>query len=262
MNKKYYISLNIDSLIKQVFIIWNTKDGWFYIKDLLRLNSKNNKCKIVVLPFNTKNTWTSRVQAKYKAFTSWEVKLTHHFDGRAHISGTGILSWYLEDWTPKGASIKSFPLSENNDWWPVFTFLVWGLKKNWRDGSREDIVLVPSKKNIHPNHIWKELNGYVVKWFYILKNSIIPNNPIPSQVIYHSPVEGDILVNIVQSPDDCLWVIGLSATFAHHGFIDKWFAVFGAPTKIYNKEFCDWLGIVYPFTWPDDGSINLDYNGG
>lgn len=260
MNKTY-ISLNLGSQSKQIFMISYTKDGGFLIKDLMRLNAQDKKCLISKFATDTDNHGIRTVDPSYRAFTSGEAKLTHHFDGRAHISGEGVVSGYNEDGTSKGAGIKSFALTSNNDGGPVFGLLAWGCEKSCRDSKANDIILILDSRHIHSAHANKDLNGYVVKGFYILKSCITPNNPIPPKVIYHNPIEGNIEVTIVPSPDNVPGVIGLLATPSNHGFKDEFgFTLSGAPGQIYDKHFCDCLSIIYPFQESSKDYKNLDYN--
>lgn len=258
--EKIYVSLNLGSHSKQIFMMSYTADGGFFIKDLVRINAKNKKCLVSKFATDINNHGIRTVTPSYKAFTSGEAKLTHHFDGNAQVSGQGVLSGYKEDGSHKGAGIKSFPLTTNNDGGPVFSFLNWGCEHSCRDSKKDDIVLTPDPRYIHSSHIGKNLNGYCLKGFYILKKCIIPHDPIPPKVIYHSPIEGDVELTIIPSPEKVPGVIGLLATWVNHGFKDEFgFTLQGAPGQIYNDHFCDCLSIIYPFQQAETKYENLDY---
>ena len=237
-----------------------TKDGGFFIKDLIRLNAQDKKCLIIKVTTDTDNHGVREANPSYRASTSGEAKLTHHFDGKAQISGEGVLSGFEKDGTPKGAGIQSFPLTTHNDGGAVFGFLTWGCQKSCRDSKSNDIILTPNLKYTHTSHSDKDLNGYVVKGFYILKKYISPNNQIPQKIIYNNPIEGDIEITIVPSPEHIPGVIGLLATFSNHGFKDEFgFTLNGAPGRIYDKHFCDCLSIIYPFQGSSKDDTKLDY---
>ncbi len=259
MNKTY-VSLNLGSLSKQIFMISYTKDGGFFIKDLIRQNVQDKKCLIYKFATDTDNHGKRTVTPSYRAFTTGEAKLTHHFDGSAHISGEGVLSGYDYNGKPKGAGIKSFPLNETNDGGPVFGFLVWGCEQSCRNAKKNDVVLTLNSSRIHSADINKELNGYTIEGFYILKALIKPNNPIPSKIIYHSAIVGYPELTIIPSPENIPGVIGLVATPSNHGFKEKFgFTLSGAPGQIYDKHFCDCLSIIYPLRETPKNHINLDY---
>lgn len=260
MNKnKIYISLNLGFQSKQVFIISYTKDGGFFIKDLMRIVAIDKKCSIYNLTTDLNNHGNRTGIPNYNAFTSGEVKLTHHFDGNAQISGKGVLSGYNENGIGRGAAIKSFTLTENNDGGPVFTYLMWGLEE-CRNSKKSDMVLDPDPRYIHDSHIKKKLNGYVIKGFYILKKNITPNNPLPSTVRWNNPIEGEIEISLVPSPENVPGVLGLFATYSNHGFESKsGFTLMGAPGQIYDDHFCDGLSIIYPFQGSLKDCKDLDY---
>jgi len=259
MNKTY-ISLNLGSQKKQIFMISYTKDGGFFIKDLIRLNTHNKKCLIFKFATDTYNNGIRIVDPIYSAFTSGEAKLTHHFDGKAHISGKGVISGYNNDDTPKGAGIQSFPLTFSNDGGPVFDFLVWGCEQNCRSYKKNDIILTSNLRREYNINTQNDLNGYTVKGFYILKKDIIPNNPIPSKLTYYSHIAGNLDLTIVPSPNNVPGVIGLIATPSNHEFKTEFgFTLSGAPGQIYNKHFCDCLSIIYPFQGLEKNYKNLDY---
>ncbi len=258
---KTYIGLNLGNQAKQILMISYTKEGGFFIKDLIRINVKDKKCLIYKVVTDTKYHGIRTVTPSYTAFTSGEAKLTHHFDGNAQISGTGVISGYEKNGKPKGASIKSFPLNSINDGGPVFGFLTWGCDIACRNTKTQDIILTPELKYIHSSDTTKTLNGYAIKGFYILKKYISPNNPIPQKVIYNSPIEGEIELTIVPSPDNVPGVIGLVATPSNHEFKNEFgFTLQGAPGEIYDKHFCDFLSIIYPFQGTSKDQENLNYN--
>lgn len=262
--KKYYISLKTPTFSKQIFMLSYTKEGGIFFKDLVRISAQDKTCMISKITTDVTNHGVRTVKPSYVAFTSGEAKLTHHFDGRAQISGTGVLSGYEKDGTPKGASIRSFPLSSTNNGGPVFTFSAWGIEKACRDTKSNDIILTPETKYIHSLNNDRELNAYIVKGFYILKKPIqewANSNEIPPIIGFNSPIEGPVELSLVPSPENLPGVIGLLATFGHHGFQDDFgFTLQGAPGYIYNDKFCDGLSIIYPMKGPKD-SVGLDYKG-
>lgn len=232
MGKKHYVSLKMGKHLKQLFYISYTSDGGFFIQDLLRLKFDDKKC----LVNKVSRVGTNEGPIIYSAQTSGDVKLTHHFDGCAHISGEGVLSRY-ENGVHIGASIKSFPLYLTNDGGPVFSFLFWGSKNHFRDSKGEDIILQFEKEvGAH------EGQGYAVYGYYILKENRFPNNLVK-----------------IQSPENVPGNIGLHIELLGVGFEDKTgFTLSGGPGFLYNHNCNDMLVVKYPFQ--DIGSFYEDLN--
>lgn len=257
---KHTISLQINHSAKQIFKISYTSDGGYFVTDLIRYKQKNKKCIIAKFASDVLNHGKRTVTPHYQAYTTGEAKLSHHFDGRAQISGTGVLSGYDINGKPKGAAIQSFPLNKNNDSGPVFSFLVWGCGNLQRDKKDNDTLLIPNDKYIHSADRDLSLNAYVVKGFYLLKSWFPPGQTALDDITFRSKIEGDVKLTIVPSPPKTPGVIGLLATKANHCFKAKFgFTLSGAPGQIYNNRFCDSLNIIYPFIGSSIPGQNLDY---
>ena len=259
MRENMYVSLKIGEYSKQIFLIQYTKEGGFFIKDLIRIGKEDKNCLIFKAATDVLNHGKRTAAFKYSAFTSGEAKLTHHYDGRAHISGDGVESGYHDNGEPKGAALKSFPLNLNNDGGPVFSFLTWGCEFACRDAQERDFLLIPKDEYIHTADQHEDLNAYVVKGFYLLKEWFNPEDLILETVIYESPVEGSVELRIIPSPQNTPGVLGLLATKANHGFKDKFgFTLSGAPGSIYDKKYCDALCMVYPYQDTSGEHVNLN----
>ena len=199
-NIKHNISLQFNNSAKQIFKISYASDGGYFITDLIRYKQENKKCIIAKYACDVLNHGKRTVTPHYRAFTSGEAKLSHHFDGRAQISGTGVLSGYDCNGNPKGAAIQSFRLNKSNDSGPVFTFIVWGCSYLQRDIKENDILLIPNEKYIHSADKALPLNSYVVKGFYLLKSWFTSDQTELNRITFRSKIEGDVELTIVPSP--------------------------------------------------------------
>jgi hypothetical protein len=247
--KPIYISLNHNGIVKQIFLINYLNDGSFFVKDLVRINLEEKNCSILKIISDCQNTGTRLFKPSRQDidYTDGDVKLSHHYSGKAHISGDNVTSGWDEDGKPKGFAIDSFPLLEVNDGGPVFVFQVWGLNY-LRNAKTRDYVLTPDKKYIHPDHQNKNLKGFAIKGFYIKKTELVEQlGLIPNLLNYYSSVEGHIELQLIPSPENCPGIIGILSTFGPQPINDPCgFILSGAPGEIYNNKYCDTLSIMYP----------------
>lgn len=259
--KQAYISLKTEQFNKQIFLVGYTKDGGFYFKDLLRIDKENKKCLVEKATADILNHGERIVTPHYTAVTSGEAKITHHYDGNAQISGTGVISGFYEDGNPKGAGIKSFPLYSNNNGGPVFSFLVWGCEYACRDAQDKDFLIIPNDQYIHTSNRDKNLNAYEIKGFYLLKEWFNPNDLQKDIVTYRSNIAGEVQLKLIPSPEKTPGVIGLLAAKSNHGFKDQFgFTLSAAPGKVYNNQYCESLSIIYPYQKIPSPLISLDYS--
>lgn len=259
--EKYYISVNENGIKKQVVKLTYTKDGWFFIQDRIRINQENKKCLIWKYKSDVLNNWERILTPHYYAMTSGDIKFTHHFDWNAHISWRWVISWYNEDGSPKGASIKSFNLNKTNDWGPMFSIMFWWNINVFRDTSLWDIILEPLIREKFEKLNWKYY-GLILEFFYIPKSLIIWDNWIESDYInFYSSVEWWVKLRIIPSPKHHPWCIWVVCSYIKHGHISEvWFTMSWAPWTIYDERYCDVLSVIYP--WSEPGELpyeKLDY---
>ncbi len=149
-------------------------------------------------------------------------KLSHHIDGKAHISWNWIISWYDKNWKSKWMSIKSFNLNSKNDWWPVFWFHIkkeylnlfkkmdfWELNKNLRKKKSHLIIpekfLLNYKKNNKIDYIW-------IEWFYFHKSELPKSfykDWINDYLYKQHPIYWEIKLYPLATPDQCPYIFGL-----------------------------------------------------
>lgn len=120
---KCRIAIIHNDTIYKLLSLWYYRDGGYFVTDLwegafdysaMKVSSniaKEDGDGKFHVPF-----WQNAVHS----ISFKKPKISHHIDGTSHISGDGIVSWYEENWNPKGLSIKSFDLRGYNDGWPVF----------------------------------------------------------------------------------------------------------------------------------------------
>jgi len=253
---KYRIAIKVGDQVKDIFNIQYTSDGGFFFQDKIRINSNNKKCLILKAKSDCNHHGLRSVRPDYRAVTSGDVKFAHHFDGRSHISGKGVLSGYDKDGNPKGASLYAFKLSESNDTGAFFSMLFYGWEF-FRDTTKSSIILTPDERNIHTVDQGREdLNGIFVKALYFLKEWLTPEQLSRKTLLCQSRIEGEVEVTLLPSPAKSPGLIGLFAAKAHHGFTAPFgFSMSGAPGKIDDKGFCDNLVIIYPHDGASEGDV-------
>ncbi|HRH23191.1 MAG TPA: hypothetical protein PK295_01015 [Candidatus Magasanikbacteria bacterium] len=252
MNQR--VSLRVGEKIKDIFSIGYTSDGGFFFQDKVRINFEERKCAVIKTKTDVNHHGIASRKCDYFVSTSGDVKMAHHLDGRAHISGKGVNSGYISG-NPKGAAIESFRLTETNDGGAVWTMLLWGIDL-FRDAVKKSIVLVPDDRFIHSAHRVEELNAYEIKALYFLKNWFTSEQLLQTKFLCQSPIEGLVEVTLVPSPPKCPGIIGLFATRGIHGFNSNFgFSMSGAPSKVDSLGFCQGLGILYPYI---DDKVKID----
>jgi hypothetical protein len=133
--------------------------------------------------------------------TARHPKLTHHADGSAHASGTGIISgFYRLTGKPKGVHIQSMNLARNdNDGGPLYTCMFWGLdeftigRRNSQIVFKEDEI-IPGVPGDEPNY------GYAIECFYLPRALEKWVNPISGKVIKVHPFFGNLICKRVPAP--------------------------------------------------------------
>jgi len=255
------IALAHNDFCKQILKVGYSSDGGYWIQDLLRMQNDKQECGIFKYATDINNHGRRKAPILYSAYTSGNVKLSHHSDGRAQISGEGVLSGYNQDGTPKGAAIMSFPLHTTNDGGMVFSFLFWGIQNIKRDGQVTDYILKIDKNRIRNHHQDMRLNAYAIEGYYILKQDLPDGFDYSRTITYNNPIAGVIELTLIPSPDITPGVLGLGATLGHHDFnTELGFTLSGAPGLIYDKKYCDGLSMIYPNKIHEDKGINLNFS--
>ena len=257
--KQYRVSLKIDDKIKDIFSITYTSDGGFFFQDKVRINFEDKKCMIIKLKSDVNHHGIAERKIDYSAVTSGDVKMTHHLDGKAHISGEGVTSGYDDEGSPKGAAIESFKLTKSNDGGKFWCMSLWGFD-SLRDTTKKSIILIPDDQYIHSHHHEEYLNAYEIMAIYLLKDWLTPEQLLQSTVVCQSPIEGRINVTLVPSPTKCPGIIGLWATRGARRLKSNFgFTMSGAPGKIDRSGFCDGLSLIYPAVDVECETENLDF---
>jgi hypothetical protein len=258
---KKNVSIVIGDSSTQIFKVGYTADGSYWIKDLLRLNQTDLPCGVAAYQCDTSNHGERLAEVKYSAFTSGSLKLSHHPDGRAQFSGTGIISGFDKDTgKPKGASVQSFCLNTTNDGGAMFSFLLWGLEHFKRPGISTDCQLQLDPRRTHSSYQGRNLNAIAIEGFYILKSSLPLGYIFTEKLLYRTPVGGEALLSLVPSPPNTPGVLGFVASPACRGFAkeDFGFTLSGAPGVIYDEHYCDCLCAYYPYREAISQSPTLD----
>lgn len=254
------ICIDLGVFCKQVLKVGYSSDGGYWIQDLVRYGQRNKECSILKIATDVQNHGHRFLTASYQAFTSGDLKLSHHFDGRAQISGTGVISGYEPDGVPRGAAVQSFKLNETNDGGPVFTFMTWGCENLKRAGANDDLCLIPDGRFIHSEERDRRLNGIAIKGYYLLKEKLPKDFDFSKQLRCQSPIDGTLFLHLVQSPVTTPGVLGFLATFGWCGFTEPFgFTLSGAPGQVYDQRYCDGLSVIYPHTSGSEHGVDLNY---
>lgn len=174
----YKIVIKKDDKYYLIFKIGYYPKGGFFIKDLIveensgylihKIRTPRNLLpgEKFLAPFSRKNSWHVFIKPK----------LSHHRDGNAHISETGIRSGFFSSKIFrifrkfKGVGIKSTDLDKrNNDGGPLFVFSAWGISKFIELDviDKECIIFDDFEFNLIDN----DKHSYVFEGFYLPKEA-------------------------------------------------------------------------------------------
>ncbi len=200
--------------IYKIWMIWYTSDYGYNIQDFSCFDEQNyiaSKIKIQwwwqwnikSIKLNPEHTYNVSVS---------KPKISHHFDWKSHISWHNITSWYFEDGSSKGLSIKSFDLLSKNDWWPIFVFNIWS---NAIEKFKIEKQITEKKKQLIFN--WDEIDDcrkekndifdYVLEWYYIPKRDFERNEKTAKSIEIQHPSYGTIEAYPVAFPLEIPWII-------------------------------------------------------
>ncbi len=206
--------------IHKIFALWYTSDGGYFIKWLCK--KPNHKYLISKINFKP-SVPIGEVQLvkedKEHTYTTscLDPKITHHIDGKCHISGPWIMSWYNTDGSPKWIFVKSWTLKGPNDWWPMFVFNIWlenmpflpeidiqdkSLDKKYHLILNEEILVDRRKSN-------EETYNYLIEWYYLHKSKL--PDYMSDWVLYikEHPLYGLFPLMPVHSPSQCPYIFAI-----------------------------------------------------
>lgn len=173
--KRTYINIKTSvGTIHTVLVVGYTpRDCGFFMS-----NVKNDEGKHLVfehwMPLKQFNEvgihWTKSKNKFY--ITSYIPKLTHHRDGRAHVSGGKIVSGFYKFFKKgKGIYTKSYDLLEvNNDGGPTMGATIWGLD-HFSNKEKNNTILF-DESTIFEDFIGKREGSpdcYVIEAYYVPK---------------------------------------------------------------------------------------------
>lgn len=257
--EKTYISITEGDISRQVLMVTYTSEGGFILNDLVRCMKKDGTYMVMKFLADTQHNGLAKRKPFYQAATTGNAKLTHHFDGNAQISGSGVISGFESDGKPRGAALHSLALNKVNDGGPIFSYLVWGLE-GLRPAKISDVKLVPTTSPLYSRFRGQKFNAYLVKGFYIPKTDLPKSVLNGGKVLFKSSVAGTELLTVVPSPEKTPGVLCVNANLAYHGFTYRCGFTLGAAPGFIDKDgFCPQLALIYPYDGEIDKYINLDY---
>lgn len=259
------ICLEINWLIYKVFTIGYYEDGGYFITDLIDLDNKYykaNKIRCTSIPAGTSVPFEENSENSY-SIKLRKPKISHHIDGKAHISWDGIISWYLNG-EPKWLSVLSGNLNNLNDWGPMFVFHIWKMALEKFTQISKDILEKENKKNYAVLHSEYSVDirkykseefGYLIEWYYVPKEAFIKakRNIINIQ----HPLYGLTPLYCLFSPPQCPYVFWI-ACIKDHKCDERIFSFTGAPWIIQNDDSWDIIGITLTEEELNFKSLNLE----
>lgn len=255
-----HINLEIDGEIVTLFAAGFTRDGGFFVCDLLHDGKKFLVSKYEVDMTAKVGTPSYVPLAEMKMwFTSRHPKITHHVDGTAHVSGSGIISgFYKYSGAHKGVSIASIDLKTGvHDGGPVLVFGVNNVDLALR-AERKDGIVVSKADQIVDWH-WKPEPGgqvsYIVELFYFKNSEWDPAKVQNGKVTFHHPDYGRVPMRLIPCPKHFPGQIGIFARKAgwNTGMEHFDFSISGGPGLIQPNGKSEQMSIVYPL--PEDADF-------
>ena len=259
MARKYYISLEEDGKIYNLFVLGYDAAGGFFIKDLslhkgryfvtkMRLQLKGYG--IQTIPVDPKNEW----------ITNFKPKLIHHIDGLVQISETGIRSGlYKLTGQPKGVANRNVTLF--NDGGPVWGFVCWGLSKFPRNKSKDLILFDTSTIHIDP-HLRKieiddkQHSAHIFEAFYLPIGALRLVNLANGVIKFQHPNFGIIPLKYIPPPKNSPGFIALGHRLTITGFDTPHGITYGGGVSATDKYgYVTQIQLLFPFDdiRPDPG---------
>ena len=265
---KLYIGIKLGTKNFYPLLVGYTADGGFWLKDLFIKQGTAYITKMRI-PRNspTDKTMTIPVNKKAEWITYLNPKLTHHADGTAHISGTGIISgFYKLRRKAKGVHVESMNLFRNdNDGGPIFIFSCWGLDDFGSTSANDNQNIIFEQQEIRTYPLGPEgRSDYVIEGFYVSKALERMIDPVTRIFLKSHPLFGELPLKILPAPDNAPGYIGLAC---FHGFTqsqhDSGFSLTGGPGRTDNTGHFENIAIIKPATekYIKKGSVKvLDLN--
>lgn len=248
---KVYIGIRSEGQTYFPLLIGYTNDGGFWLSDLylkqatayitkMTIPISSPSDKVTMAPVNKKAEWQTYLNPK----------LTHHSDGTAHISGSGIISgFYKTKRRAKGVYVESMNLFRNdNDGGPIFTFSFWGLNDFGSSSANANQNVVFAEDDIGSYRLNLEgQSDFCIEGFYISKALEKMIDPISRIFIKQHPVFGELPLKILPTPDNCPGYIGLACFRGITGSKEKsGFSLTGGPGKINKDGYFENIAVMKP----------------
>ncbi len=218
---KTYVGIRQNGQVYNLALLGNMADGGFYVSDLYPYEAQAYVSK-TKFPANNHGLFKSTIDKKQQWVTVNYPKLSHHIDGRAQVSGQGIISgFYKLSGRAKGVHVQSMDLSRNdNDGGPIFTFMVWGLEE-FNSPPRSNQVIFEENEILEglPNDT--AISGYLIEGYYFSKSLEGWVDPISGIIIKTHPHFGDLKLKRVLSNNAAPGFLGIACFKITHGFPDK-----------------------------------------
>lgn len=235
---EYHIGINAGANKVDVLCIGYTKEGGFFVQDLHSANSMAYVAKTKVLAGNPGVQHGS--VDKSNEWVAYDLpKLTHHADGHAHVSGSGIVSgFYKLTGKPKGVHVDSMKLARNdNDGGPIFGATIWGLEGFNLQKELSSISFDESQISIRINNGLPH-EGYVIEGYYFSKSEEKFIEPITNTILKQHPNFGEWRLKVVRSLDKSPGFLALGCFKITHGYEEKsGIVIGGAPGFVRDGQY-------------------------
>lgn len=268
-NTKVY--LTHQDKIYSIFYLGFLKEGGFFITNLfnsLEFNYIVKKVRIIGDSFinGQKNIGKGTIIERYSIDGSNSPKISHHLDGRAHVSGNGIISGYDESGKPKGLSIKSFPLNICNDGGPIAVFQIGinNLIKNkeiTEINFKKKFIILNEKNAKDLRSSIKEKYEYVIEIYYILKKDLPSNFKFfKTKTTKLHPTYGLLNLLVIPTPRNCPGCMGI-VLIKYNLLVDDDIISFNmSPSEHYKNNTWDVISIDMIAKNKKYNLKNLNYN--
>lgn len=260
---KYYLAIEENNEIYNLFIIGYTKDGGYFIKFLTTEDDYYlvHKLQIPKDFLRKVGEYTIEVNQETSWFASKNPKLTHHVDGNVQVSEYGIVSgFYKLTGKPKGVYNKSMSLiCRDNDGGPCLSVTAWGLPKLVTIRGRQKKSRVITEQNFFTlNQPFKNLAprenedySYCIEGYYLPKTALNFLDVSRGVIWFHHPIYHIVPLTYIPSPEHNPGFLAFSCTkfilgegFKEHDF---GFSFGGGVGKFEeNKDYVDDIRIFYP----------------
>lgn len=265
--KEHYIAIENGNNIVDCFRIGYTSEGGFfimpvdtneggYLVSIIRIPKDRRAMKIVA--WDDKKVWKTRLKPK----------ITHHIDGSAHVSGTGIYSGdYKSFKKKKGVFLTSADLiQKNHDGGPIFGFTIWGNECMKPSSRKRGTILIKNSDCINDFLGPKEgKSGLGFLGFYLDEKALINLNVATGNITFHHPNYGIVPLKYVPGHKNTPGVIGILCLRLKVEFkSDFGVAMGGGPGPSFSDGSWEHMNVIHPISalgGDGKGVRSIEYRG-